>query len=619
MLLPKSRLLLLTTFLVLTAILYYTLDLSTLSSRIPIYNPFSSTPNPENLGVILHPDEHIYREPKTIKHVWAITKGLRSPDGVEKSVYLINGQFPGPLIEARSGDELIIEVRNGVRDEGVAIHWHGLWMKGVSLSLHFFQVLILKIFKGANEMDGVVGLTQCPIKTSKSFTYKFKIDDDQAGTYWYHAHSELQRADGMYGSLVIHKPATSGISEKKEYGYDDDINLLIGDWYHRPSHEVQDYFKDFSNAGNEVSNPSRKLERNIADYGKPAPDSLVINGKGYFNCSMAVPARPVRCKHVAIPQLNLREGKTRLRIVNTGAMVGYTISLIGYTMTVIQVDGGSPVSDAPNALSIGILYPGERMDILIEPSSTFNSQTAALRIELDPENLQFPNFALTETQSFPITTNLTSPPPTPLNPTPTPTPLFNLPTATGPPLNLPKSANENLLLYTKIEILGEYNNAPKGFINQTTWSQPHSRPLITVNRSEWGDVFIPFVKTGREQWVDIVLNNFDDKGHPFHLHGTPFHHLTTHSFGLGGYAESYNPFGALPTPAPSLNTANPVRKDTVFVPSMGYVVLRVKVDNPGLWFFHCHVLWHQDVGMAMGFHFGEVEEGFGRDGVEMGC
>ncbi|CAG8977769.1 hypothetical protein HYALB_00011154 [Hymenoscyphus albidus] len=587
MLLPKSRLLLLTTFLVLTAILYYTLDLTTLSSNILTHNPFSSTPKPENLGAILHPDEHIYREPKTIKHVWTITKGLRSPDGVEKSVYLINGQFPGPLIEARSGDELIIEVRNGVRDEGVAMHWHGLWMKG------------------ANEMDGVVGLTQCPIKTSKSFTYKFKIDDDQAGTFWYHAHSELQRADGMYGSLVIHKPATSGISEKKEYGYDDDINLLIGDWYHRPSHEVQDYYKDFSNAGNEL-----------------APDSLVINGKGYFNCSMAVPARPVRCKHVAIPQLNLGKGKTRLRIVNTGAMVGYTISLIGYTMKVIQVDGGSPVSDAPNALSIGILYPGERMDILIEPSSTFDSQTAALRIEFDPENLQFPNFALSEAQSFPITTNLTTfSPPTAPKPTqtPTPTPLFDLLNATGPPLNLPKSADENLVLYTKIEILGEYNNAPKGFINQTTWSQPHSRPLITVNRSEWGEAFIPFVKSGRERWVDIVLNNFDDRGHPFHLHGTPFHHLTTHAFGIGGYAESYNPFGALPTPAPSLNTANPVRKDTLFVPSMGYVVLRVRVDNPGVWFFHCHVLWHQDVGMAMGLHFGEEEEGFGRGKDGEGC
>jgi hypothetical protein len=34
-------------------------------------------------------------------------------------------------------------------------------------------------------MDGVVGLTQCAIGPSKSFTYKFKLDRDQVGTFWY--------------------------------------------------------------------------------------------------------------------------------------------------------------------------------------------------------------------------------------------------------------------------------------------------------------------------------------------------------------------------------------------------------------------------------------------------
>lgn len=45
------------------------------------------------------------------------------------------GQFPGPLIETRSGDEIEVEIHNGLRDEGVAIHWHGLWMRGNILHL----------------------------------------------------------------------------------------------------------------------------------------------------------------------------------------------------------------------------------------------------------------------------------------------------------------------------------------------------------------------------------------------------------------------------------------------------------------------------------------------------
>lgn len=40
---------------------------------------------------------------------------------------------------------------------------------------------------------------------------------------------------------------------------------------------------------------------------------------------------------------------------------------------------------------------------------------------------------------------------------------------------------------------------------------------------------------------------------------------------------------------PPLNESqpNPMRRDTVQVPSMNSVTLRVVADNPGAWFFHC--------------------------------
>lgn len=34
-------------------------------------------------------------------------------------------------------------------------------------------------------MDGVVGLTQCAIQSKTRFTYRFRIPDHQAGTFWY--------------------------------------------------------------------------------------------------------------------------------------------------------------------------------------------------------------------------------------------------------------------------------------------------------------------------------------------------------------------------------------------------------------------------------------------------
>ena len=77
------------------------------------------------------------------------------------------GQFPGPTIEARSGDRLFVVISNQLEDgEGVSIHWHGLHMRG------------------ANAMDGVVGITQKAIPSGEEFTYEFEISSTQAGTFW---------------------------------------------------------------------------------------------------------------------------------------------------------------------------------------------------------------------------------------------------------------------------------------------------------------------------------------------------------------------------------------------------------------------------------------------------
>lgn len=86
------------------------------------------------LNLELHPEDHVRRERKTWNYKWEITTGIRAPDGVEKTVYLINGQFPGPVIEARSGDTIIVEVVNELKDnKGLSVHWHGLHMRGNSV------------------------------------------------------------------------------------------------------------------------------------------------------------------------------------------------------------------------------------------------------------------------------------------------------------------------------------------------------------------------------------------------------------------------------------------------------------------------------------------------------
>ena len=76
--------------------------------------------------------------------------------------------------------EVLNDMQNG---EGISIHWHG-----------FFQ-------KGTPYMDGVTQLTQCPINPYSTFIYDFMAD--QPGTHWWHGHTGLHRADGLFGALIV--------------------------------------------------------------------------------------------------------------------------------------------------------------------------------------------------------------------------------------------------------------------------------------------------------------------------------------------------------------------------------------------------------------------------------
>ena len=251
----------------------------------PVFHP--EPPSLMEDAFLLHPKDHTHRKPTLHVVEWRVTKEVRSPDGVEKDIYLINGQFPGPTIEAMSGDGLQVNVVNDVEkddEDGIAIHWHGLSMQG------------------ANEMDGVVGVTQCTIVSGQNFTYKFQIAHTQHGTYWYHAQSAVKRADGLFGGLVIHKPSKDeSQSDLNEYGYGVDKLLLVGDWYHKPAQAALDWYQDSDHFGYE-----------------PAPDSLLINGRGAYTCANAVKAWPVKCAQVDPPTMDFADGPVRLRIVNTG-------------------------------------------------------------------------------------------------------------------------------------------------------------------------------------------------------------------------------------------------------------------------------------------------------------
>ena len=107
---------------------------------------------------------------------FTLKRGIIAPDGYQKNGILINGQFPGPMIEANWGDTIQVTLHNQITgpEEGTSLHWHGLLQKETPW------------------FDGVPAVQQCPIAPGASFTYAFKAD--VYGTSWYHSHYSAQYA-----------------------------------------------------------------------------------------------------------------------------------------------------------------------------------------------------------------------------------------------------------------------------------------------------------------------------------------------------------------------------------------------------------------------------------------
>lgn len=108
------------------------------------------------------------------------------------------------------------------------------------------------------------------------------------------------------------------------------------------------------------------------------------------------------------------------------------------------------------------------------------------------------------------------------------------------------------------------------------------------------------IQTTGVQTIDIMISNFDDGAHPYHLHGYKFSVLAQGhgqppltSVGAAINRESLSPL------YDKLDLTNPLRRDTASVEGYGWILLRVVADNPGQWALHCHVSWHAEAGLLM--------------------
>ncbi|CCH41246.1 putative secreted protein [Wickerhamomyces ciferrii] len=422
---------------------------------------------------------------------------------------------------------------------------NGLETKNTSLHFHgLFQ-------NGSNFMDGPEWVTQCPIQPGDTYLYNFTVD--QVGSYWYHSHSGAQYGDGMRGAFIVH-------DDKEPFKYDEEKVITISEIYHD---QYYDIFGEFLNRYNPTG-------------AEPIPQNLLLND-------------------TANSTIYFEPKKTYLlRFINVGLFVSQYLYIEDHELTIVEIDG---VYVEPFKASHLYMTVGQRYAVLVTAKDHKDKNYAIVQgfddtmLDVIPDDLR-----LNATSYLVYDDEKPLPKEYKINDL-----AFNDYDLT--PLDKEELYDDydyQITLDVVMDNLGDGVNY--AFFNNITYTHPVTPTIITAltaskehvtNPRIYGSNINAFVLQPNEI-VEVVVNNHDDGRHPFHLHGHTFQ-VIQKSKSFDDEPVPYDENDHEPFPK------YPIRRDTVNLEPNGHIVLRFKTDNPGIWFFHCHVDWHLEQGLAAVF------------------
>jgi FtsP/CotA-like multicopper oxidase with cupredoxin domain len=220
----------------------------------------------------------------------------------ETAVWAYNGTVPGPEIRVLQGDRLRITVENRLKDE-TTVHWHGIRLP--------------------NAMDGVPHLTQPPIAPGARFVYEFDVPD--AGTYWYHPHTQSaeQVGRGLSGAFIV--------EERAPIRVDRDVVWVLSDWRLLPDAQIS---ADFRN-------------RHDMSHNGRVGNTVTVNGR------------------VAETFAVRRGERIRLRLINAANARIFALRFAGHRPIVIAYDGHPVEPHEPGGGRL-VLGTAMRIDVVLD-------------------------------------------------------------------------------------------------------------------------------------------------------------------------------------------------------------------------------------------------------------
>lgn len=376
-----------------------------------------------------------------------------------------------------------------------------------------------------------------------------------AGTYWYHSHNMGQYPDGLRGPLVVHDP-------NPPFEWDDEFTITLTDWYHQQMPDLLEQYQSVENSEYNSGN-------------EPTPDVALINDS-------------------TKSQFKVLPGKTYLvRIICLGSWPGHAFLFDDHEMTVVEIDGVwvEPYRVGTKNLRIA---PGQRMSVLIKTKCEATKNyafwdTMDVNMMFIYENKPIPtNYNPNATAWLVYDESLPLPEPPAIHEFDFVDDLTFVPYDRQPLL---EPVDHQIILNTGHATI---NNVTRFTINGQTYIPQQVPSLYTAltvgpeyyyDPTVYGDVN-PLILRHNEV-VEIVINNFHNNLHPWHLHGHQFQVLQRSAVD-GGYFDGY--FANI--------SATPVLRDTIMVQNHGHVVIRFRANNPGVWLLHCHIEWHLEAGFV---------------------
>uniref|UniRef100_A0A0D9WUH8 Laccase n=1 Tax=Leersia perrieri TaxID=77586 RepID=A0A0D9WUH8_9ORYZ len=509
--------------------------------------------------------------------------------GQRQVITAVNGQFPGPKVEAREGDTIVVRVVNE-SPYNMSIHWHGVLQRLSAWA------------------DGPGMVTQCPILPGgASYVYRFNVTG-QEGTLWWHAHVSFLRAT-VYGALLI-RPRR-GVPYPFPFPHAEHT-LLLGEWWNKSLVDVE--------------------RQAFLTGGQPANSvALTING-------VMDPDHEV---------LRVSRGSTYLlRLINAALNYQLFFKVAAHKFTVVAVDA---CYTDPYHTDVIVIAPGQTVDALMHAGAgAAAAYYVAAQVYQSVANATYTATARAILRYTSTSSDDTITPAAPsmpaVNDSATAQRFYGSLTGLlrdGGKPTVPQRVDTRMLVTYGLAIAPclpaqTLCNRTRGSLaasmNNVSFQLPQSISLLQASRTAAQVVYardfpdrpplifdftnassvntnMSLMLTSREtrvkllrykETVELVLQNtavLGTENHPLHLHGFNFYVLAQ---GAGNFLHHHRHHKI------KYNLFNPQQRNTIAVPAGGWAVIRFTADNPGVWLMHCHLEAHLPFGLAMAF---EVQDG----------